>query len=599
MRGGGALFSLSTRASLKLAVFSLFMSFAMIVFASIIVWSAGVQNIGSQLAFWFEAPLEAPQQILTVYQTINQTDPSWTKTGDNTKYTAGATKINKTAMSDLTSILNNKDSFGNIASSLYGADTYMNAPVYKDIDIANVDVATGEILGYLSDPNYPFEWFGRSVTLPAGTTLASGRTLTSSTTFSEVDCYTKFPTMYIRRYINNNVQYLSVSEESFSGAVKIDEFYVATFEARMIGADNKTRNYPRSFIPTNGAGPLTSGSISYAVSNYGITDSASIASTSTTQANMQKWMDNLTDKWKSSAIYGKGYKSAVSCQGENWKRDVINILYLIKYANNNSQEQVGYGCTYNYSASTVSSSYKYYDSEKGGGTVTTYSSSLAYGYNQTSYQNTHKGAGIDYVNSTDPAGLYATQFLVKNINDGTTVSKRVLLDGFVGTDKYTGVFCLGMCNLWGNVCEWTFGQTKIYIKSTSSIYTNFDDYDGSNWILSNSPSSVTASSSGYVELSYTLPSSSYYCYNGVSTGSGSVYESLVGLPTTVSSTASSTTGMCDYFYGGGTSTSSVYGVLRSGDVYSKDNTGLFFAIINSTLASTIIGYGFRASLVMG
>ncbi len=555
------------------------------------VWSAGVQNIGSQLAFWFEVP----QEILTVYQTINQTSPSWTKSGDNTKYTAGATKINKTYMSDLKTVLNSKDSFGNISS--YGTDTYINAPVYKDIDIANVDVATGEILGYLSDPNYPFEWYGRSVTLPAWTKLASGRTLTTKTTFSEVDCYTKFPTMYVRRYISNSKQYLSVSNKSFTNSVKINEFYIATFEARMINANNKISNYPRSFVPTNGAGPLTLDSLSYAISNYGTTDDgAGTKSVSTTQANMQKWMDNLTSKWKSSSIYGKGYKSAVRCQGENWKRDVINILYLIKYANNNSQAQVGYGCSYNYSPAGSN----YYAAQKGGGTVTTYSSSLAYGYNQTSYQNTHKGKGIDYVNSTDPAGLYAPQFLVKNINNGSTVSKRVLLDGFVGTNKYTSVFCLGMCNLWGNVWEWTFGETAVYNGSTKKAYINFNDYNGSNWIMTNSPSSVT-SSSQYVKLSYNLNTSlTYLRYLDVSTGSNSVYESLIGFPSTSTSTASSSSyGLCDLFYGTGTDTSWLYGVLRGGDVGNSDGGGLFyFATYDYVLGANLL-LGFRSMLVMG
>ncbi len=584
---------MSIKGRLKFSAFCMFLSFSMIVLSSVVIYCAGQHLLDSSMVFWFESPA-----VLTVSQPINQTDPSWTKIGKNADYTAGATKINKTAMSDLTSILDNKDSFGNIASSLYGADTYMNAPVYKDIDIANVDVATGEILGYLSDPSYPFEWFGRSVTLPAGTTLASGRMLTSSTTFSEVDCYTKFPTMYIRRYISNSVQYLSVSNKTFDGAVKINEFFVATFEARMIGADNQTRDYPRSFIPTNGAGPLTSGSISYAVSNYGITDSAGISSTSTTQANMQKWMDNLTKRWKESGFDSSTYKSAVSCQGENWKRDIINILYLIKYANNNSQTQVGYGASYNYSLSSVSS---YYQAEKAGGTVTTMASSaLTYGYNQTSYQNTHKGAGIDYVNSTDPAGLYATQFLVKNINDGTKTTKRVLLDGFVGTDKYTGVFCLGMCNLWGNVWEWTFGETAIYDSTTKTknVYINFNDYDGSNWIMSNTPSSVT-SSSQYVKLSYNLSTSSGYArYYDVSTGSNSSYESIVGLPSTSTSTASSTTGMCDYYYGGGTSTISVYGVRRGGyGVNYYDRAGLFYVDASDSVTYTSGNIGFRTSLI--
>ncbi len=583
----------STRFNVRLSAFSLFLTFAMIVLSSVLIFCAGQQLIDSPITIDFEA-----SAVLTVSQPINQTDPSWTKVGKNLSYTAGATKINKTSMSDLTAILDNKDAFGNISSALYGADTYMNAPVYKDIDIANIDLATGEILGYLSDPSYPFEWFGRSVTLPAGRTLASGRTLTSQTTFAEVDCYTKFPTMYIRRYIENNVQYLSVSDKTFDGAVKIDEFYVGTFEARMIDANNKTTIYPRSFIPTNGAGPLTSGSLSYAVTNYGTIDSANIKGTSTTQAQMQAWMDNLTNKWKNSGFNSTTYKSAKGCQGENWKRDVINILYLIKYANNNSQEQVGYGASYNYDKSTGSN--KYYDSEKGGGTVTTYSSALTYGYDQT-YQNSHINSNnIDIVNSTDPKGLYAPQFLVKNINDGTKTTKRVLLDGFVGTDKYAGVFCLGMANLWGNVQEWTFGETAVYDSTakTKNAYVNFNDYDGSNWVLSNSPSSVT-SSSQYVKLSYNLPTSGgYYTNLSASTG-GSTYESIVGFVSSGTTTASSSTGLCDYYYGSGTSTGYVYGVLRGGFVSNRNAAGLFLIDVYGSLTDADVVIGFRPSLILG
>ena len=185
--------------------------------------------------------IENEDDILSVYQPVNSDDPAWTKYGRNATLSAAATKIETTNVTALQQALTNKDSNGNanltkIKSGLsYSVDDYTNAntPVYGKIDIVNVDINTGEIIGKLSDPNYKFEWFGRDVTISAGTTLASGRTLTADTTFT-VDCYTYYPTMYIRRCIVDEKQWLSVSERNFLGAVKVPEYYTATFTQRYI-----------------------------------------------------------------------------------------------------------------------------------------------------------------------------------------------------------------------------------------------------------------------------------------------------------------------------------------------------------------------------
>ena len=538
--------------------------------------------------------------ILTVYQENNITSTKWTKTGANTSYTATATKINSTSMDTLKGYLTSKTSLGN-ASVTYGTDTYYtSAPVYRDIDVVNIDIATGEIIGKLSDPSYPFEWFGRSVTLPSGTKLASGRTLTKSETFT-VDCYTYYPTMYIRRWVQNNQTWMSISDGQFENAVKVDGFYTATFEARMFnpdgtGAKNSYGAIPRSFVPTNGAGPLTSGSIFYAVSNYGCTDSAGIANVATTQANMQGWMNNLTKAWRNSSLASQ-YRQVKGVQGENWKMYIQSILYLIKYADNNSQATVGYGAISNYSAAGSN----YYAAEKGGGTVTCYSSSLSYGYSNA-YQdgNTHN------FNGNDPTGLYATQYLTYNYSqNGTATTKRILLDGFVGTDKYTGIFCLGMSNPWGNVWKWGFGQTVVSDGTKLHAFINYNDYDmdSPNWHFATDSNSWatkkrTLEGKGYIDLGYTLPTSSnYYRYTGISpVNTSHGYEQLICLPTSASSTASNTTGLCDYYWCNN-STSYNFGVFRGGRVGNETNAGLFFFDVGSSLADTNDNISFRSMLI--
>lgn len=567
------------------------------------IWQIESTNFVVSVSFMADIQYTS-NDILSIYQDIDQTDPSWTKYGYNATLNATATKVNETSLSNIAGFLQNKDSLGN-PNITYGQDDYLNAVVYKDIDIVNVDLATGEIIGKLSDPTYPFEWFGRSVTLPAGRTLASGRTLSAQTTFSAVDCYTYFPTMYLRRWVVGDRQWQSLSNKFFMGSVKIDEFYLATFEATLFNPDKTTSDVPRSYIATFEAGPLTSGSINYALNNWsGYSDTAGVKGNSTNQQTMQSYMTTLTNRWNSSSL-ASSYKKVKGVQGENWKMYAYDLLYLVKYANNNSQEMVGYGCTWNYDANSQYADRtdyaRYYESEKPGGTVTTYSNStLSYGFSYN-YTNTNSLS-----NGSDPKGLYSSQFMVKNIaSSGSSVTRRVLSDGFVGTDRYSSVFCLGICNPWGNVWEWSFGQAVVSNGGTSMhMFVNFDDFNGSNWLF-NSYSGEYANKKtdlkdrNYIELSYTLPTEGGYKsrYNGTSNiVSEGALEQLVGVPTSAGSDGGSTTGRCDYYWVS-TSTDYIFGVLRGGYVGSHSSAGLFSIDVSSNLTHTSVALGFRPSLI--
>ena len=110
------------------------------------------------------------ERILTVCQTNNQADPAWVKMGHNQYLSASAIKGETNSITKLTNAyapkasvvdslarLNTNANLTSINSNLsYQCDDYDTAAVYKDIDIVNVDIATGEIIGKLSDLTYPF-----------------------------------------------------------------------------------------------------------------------------------------------------------------------------------------------------------------------------------------------------------------------------------------------------------------------------------------------------------------------------------------------------------------------------------------------------------
>ncbi|MBQ4535936.1 MAG: hypothetical protein IJA22_03805, partial [Clostridia bacterium] len=331
----------------------------------------GVQNIhyGNSDTFAFNAclalaggyydiPLFAnlsSAPVLTVYQEIDTTNKptDWVKVGYNATLSATATKVETNSFDTLAEHLESKDVYGNVTSYAYGEDQYsLYAPIYKDIDIVNVDLETGEIIGKLSDTNYDFEWYGGSVTLPSGTTLPSGRTLTKQTPFANVDVYTYYPTMYMKRWVENNRQYISLADWEFEGSIKVDEFYTGTFEATTYNPDKTIATNSNGVIPRSYLydwRPLTSTTIThqstyYESSNF---ESSEAAKASTTQAQMLTWSSNLTKAWNDGEDdLESTYKKATGVQGENWTRYIYNNLYLIKYADNHSQDTVGYGNTY-------------------------------------------------------------------------------------------------------------------------------------------------------------------------------------------------------------------------------------------------------------
>ncbi len=585
--------------------------------------------------FGFTADITSfSENILTVYQEINQTTTDWVKYGYNSTLDYKAAKIENNSLSALASAVNGADANGNADISnlglvetdldqYYTADDYFNAVVYKDIDLVNIDIRTGEPIGKLSDVNYSFEWYGGTVTLPSGTTLASGRVLDTEETFT-VDVYTYYPTFYIRRWLKGTKQYISISDEEFVGAVKIDNFYTATFESTIfnpngnVATNSKGKMIPRSYVYDHA--PLTNGSSRF-IHDYYYNNGTTVDFYygTTNQINMMDWAKNLTTDWNSANMTSvSGYlPNGRLAQGENYVAYVYQYLYLIKYANNNSQETVGYGNTH--TASLYGSSVKsktpsgieittggdvqYYEAEKGGGVIGCYNSTsqndeykhttnaMAYGYDYASYTDTLSN------NSGSKQGLYANQFLTYN-----TGSERVLLDGYVGSDKYTSVFCLGQANPWGNIWTWVFGSAVIGDGSNIKLYTTFDNYNGSNWYMLDAASTAESLSTGaynYVGVSYNLPTSSgYFNSLGVSSiTSSSGLEMLVGVPDKSSGTASETTGLCDYYYSGsvGNYKSITYGVLKGGHT-GDVNAGLFGSAFVNTLTYAHIHVGFRLSL---
>lgn len=574
--------------------------------------------------------------ILTVYQTQNQTGSTWTKFGYNSTLSANATKVETNSLSNLYTYLDDADAFGN-AKIQYGQDDYMNAIVYKDIDQVNVDINTGEIIGKLSDVNYEFEWYGREITLPAGTTLASGRTLSTDETFT-VDVYAYYPNVYVRRWVVGDKQWLSISDKEFTGSVLVKEHYTATFEAVLFNPDGTiatnsygviTRSYVNDYVP------LVTGGASYLQTNYGYktvdqNGNSATATSSTTQAQMLAWSNNLTKEWKASSLADE-YKTVLGCQGENWTVYVYNILYLVKYADNNSQLRVGNGNVFTYSLYNASGvkvktangnvittgrndSNSRYESEKGGGTIGVYNSSskgtATYLETDGIYKMSSSGfneAGMNYgYNSTytfgnHKQGLYSNQFLT--YSNGI---KRYLCDGYVGSDGYTSVFCLGLCNPWGNIWTWVFGNAVISNGTNIYAYVNFDDYNAetSNYYTATNGSGYEFNHNlltelGYIQMSYNLPTSdNFYRYLGTSMAtSENVLQSLVGLPDAKSSTAEQTIGLCDSYHCHN-NTASTFGVLRgNSSAYSGASAGAFSFRVTHPLNAIYSDIGFRPSLI--
>jgi len=617
--------------------------------------------------------IENEDDILSVYQPVNSDDPAWTKYGRNATLSAAATKIETTSAEALQSALTNKDENGNadltkIKSGLsYGVDDYTNAntPVYGKIDIVNVDIQTGEIIGKLSDPNYKFEWFGRDVTISAGTTLASGRTLTADTTFT-VDCYTYYPTMYIRRCIVDEKQWLSVSERNFLGAVKVPEFYTATFTATVYNPDktlakNSNGVIVRSYI--NNDMPLSYYKSAY-LNEFYATNSTDYSTESnvnnTTQANMLQWCTNLTKAWEASATSLEGYKCAKSCQGEGYTAFVYNYLYLIKYANNNAQNMVGKGNSRSYNKYNALTNADHSAENAGENeilTVTINGKAITYGKNvmfagtnivkkysavtffesiksggtvgmELSYASGGNEAGmlygykVNYTNTTkngyaEKEGLYTTQFLTH-----TASGKRVLLDGYVGSNGYTSVMCLGVADPWANMYTWVFGMDILNNtddpnrgenEAVINIYATTENYNykTNNWVVntyygSGADSYATKisalNSAGYRKLGYNLPTAEgFYSTLGItnSTTQENLKDTLIGLPSAESRTVAGTQGLCDIYAVSSNNKKSqdIFGVIRGKNTEHDNWAGPFSISIVYSLDTSGRSFGLRTTLV--
>ena len=571
------------------------------------------------LAFMADVQYDTENEhLLTVSQPINQTTTAWTKVGYNATLNANPTKINATTITSLSNYANSRDSNGNTSNN-HTLDDYIDAVVYRDIDVVNVDIASGEIIGKLSDVNYDFEWYGGSVTLPSGTILASGRTLTKNETFT-VDCYTYYPTMYARRWMVGDTQYITISDQTFSGATKIDAYYTGTFESTIFNPDKTVAtNSLGAIIPRSYSywwTPLSQGSTAHLQNYYGF-GTLSGSTSNTTQAQYLTWTNNLTTAWETYLSSNSGmsnYLNASGVQGQNYHVWVQNLLYLVKYADNNSQTMVGHGNTYTYglynaSGMTVDTSngtittggnwsLSIYESSRGGGVIGLKGTAGNSAGDSVTYNRA--GMAYGYQGSTP---YYSQEFLSYSTGD-----RRFMLDGYVGSDKYTSVWCLGMCNPWGNIWEWVFGTAVLHDESAGKAYAyvNFNNYDhaNGNYITSNSTDPWETQdarfiANNYSRMTYNVPIvNGWYRYMGVSVvDSANGIQSLIGLPTSASSNAESTSsGLSDYYWIEYTELAT-FGILRGGSSgFGNDCGGLSFTLDND-LPSANATLGFRSMLI--
>ena len=593
--------------------------------------AGGAVESGFDIYISFMADVQyISNDILSVSQSNNSDSPEWTKVGFNATLNAEATKVSTNSLSNLYTFLNDADENGN-ANITFGEDDYHTAPVYRDIDLVNVDIETGEIIGKLSNVDYDFEWYGREVFIAAGTELASGRIAESDETHV-VDVYTYYPTMYIRRWVVGDKTWISVSDKDFAGAVEIPEYYTATFESTIFNPDGTlaknshgifTRSYVYDRVPT------TKGAAAHLQNRYNYDKTDTSSTNLTTQKQLLTWATNLTMAWEESGL-SSDYKKAIGCQGENWRSYIFNLLYLIKYADNNAQSQIGKGNSFSHVAYTsnttltdangntfkTSNDVQYYESMIGSGTIgvynnqqkgtATYDAGNNYKLSATGYN----AAGFNYgYNSTytfenHRQGLFTNQFLT--YSDGET---RYINDGYVGSDGYTSVFCLGLCNPWGNIWEYIGGSAVLYDGRNIWAFINFEDYDYHNastsWCVdNNSGSDFTVKSEdliarGYHKLTYTLPkTNNYFRYFGTSVVmDGQIEMMLIGFPTSASDTATDSTGMCDYYYCK-TSTSNIYSVTKGGTTNNDVKGGPFYYAVDNELSHCGARWGYRTALIM-
>ncbi|MDD3397374.1 MAG: hypothetical protein PHR96_02400, partial [Clostridia bacterium] len=160
---------------------------------------------------------------------------------------------------------------------------------YKDIDIVNMRVSDGEIVARLSDSTSGFVWTG----------TRSGE---------QVDVMTYYPGHYIKRWQDATNEYIQLSMWDFDGAQYIEPYYRGTF---------------KSIIDTT---------------TYGNTETTKIlrsyaGSVPTGSLTIDKFRDYAGNKTDNEMSIG------------DWRDFDFQCLYLIKYADYNSQSKVGLGIT--------------------------------------------------------------------------------------------------------------------------------------------------------------------------------------------------------------------------------------------------------------
>ncbi|MBR7091283.1 MAG: hypothetical protein IKC79_02390, partial [Clostridia bacterium] len=211
-------------------------------------------------------------------------------------------------------------------------------------------------------------------------------------------------------------------------------------------------------------------------------------------------------------------------------------------------------------------------------------------------------AGMYFPNGFDDL-YFSPTFLV--YNNGT---KKVMMDGYVGSDGYTSVWCLGICNSWGNVWTWIFGSAVVHDESENFayIFVNFDYYDSSvgNYYTSSMSSSFEDQSEfllskKYSRLTYGVPNDNgVRNHLGVSAvNSGNGLMSFVGLPTQSSNKCVDyTQGLTDSYWVL-VREDVTFGISRGGGSHDLGNAGAFCYTVNSSLNNANLHYGFRTMLI--
>ena len=406
-----------------------------------------------------ESDLYLENDVYGVSKDITQTESTWTKIAAN---------------KDVKTSLANKISMSAIQTSKLKKDAYDDVPVFKDINIVNVDFKTGEKIGFLNNAEYApyFEWYGKEVTLPAGFKLASGRVLSQEETF-EVDVYTVYPEHYVKRWRIGNIEYIALSENYFAGSVYIEEYLRGTFEASRdringkyvlrsyalakihasepladfmelaentsmkkmtIDAGKKVSWFGGDVLTFNDDGKIiTVNGIEVSFEDYLYVNKytkESIEFKSTLTYNVK---GVLTQILTANSLSGKLSEYSVAWDAEqkcyvykdakqmsagitDWHVFDYNCLYLVKYADWNSQDKVGLGQTTNPAQSDT-------------GVI---------GYIKP------EDGSVDIYSEYNSKGSH--EFLIDH-------AKGKIRDGYVGLASRTSVWCLGLNNPWGNSWE--------------------------------------------------------------------------------------------------------------------------------------------------